>query len=62
MGTAPDGESVQCAVREIISCILTDDEQELVIEAVPCTRHAPYAEPLDTRRPNQILGQLAIQL
>ena len=61
-GLDKKSEKVKCAVREIISCILTDDEDELVLEAVPCTRMALYIEPLSTRRPHQLLGQLAITL
>ena len=59
---AKDSEQVKCAFREIISCILTDDNDELVILADPCTHRAPVCVAIPTRRPREVFPLLAITI
>ena len=59
---AKDSEQVKCAFREIISCILTDDNDELVILADPCTHRAPVCVAIPTRRPREVFPPLAITI
>ena len=57
-----DSEEAKCVFREIISCILTTDDEEFVLKAMPCTRRAPYAVPIPTRSPREVFPQVAIEL
>lgn len=56
-----NSEKVKCAFREVISCILTEDFDELTLVADPCTHREVSCDAIPTRSSREVFPQLALE-